>query len=704
MANLTFTTTQWGTSFIRSPNQIARDISNSFESSINYLDGLEQISEELAPTLYRAQFDNGGSLTVAGTGFDGSLWSIQTMSYAEPANRVAFQFSGDLRFSTNSEYFAGSFSNIQTKLTDLEISAEGKWNIDSSGAGSGWVRNITYEQSGETLKIEDGSISYNRYQASGRLGTVTVISAQGHSLAITDTSKLTAPFLDGLQGRSWAYFFSADFLNGNDRLVAGGMNDDFGGFAGNDRLFGKGGNDTLRGGTGNDSIYGDIGRDALRGDSGDDVLNGGPGGDAMTGGNGDDLYYVDDVADWVVETDSSLVTGGKDSVYSELSAYTLPAHTEIVRLLSTGTANATGNGLSNILYAGAGNNVLDGRAGRDTVSYADAGSGVAVSLADTGTQATGGSGSDRLIGIENLAGTRFNDELVGNGGDNLLRGKGGNDRLVGGDGNDTLDGGAGVDTMLGSAGHDTYAVDSLADVVWESRLAGAGSDTLRFDFAGTSAVTVSLGGTVASLTVGKTYANIENLSLGGTAAHNGIGSPANNLVVGNAAANKLFGLGGSDTLIGGAGADTLVGGSGNDRFVLSSAARSDTLGDFTSGSDRLAISQAGIRIGDGDTTPSSTTVEGPGGFSNRTELVVVTGNIAGAITATTAAAKIGAAGSAYTVGRTALFAVDNGADSSLFRFTAANADATVSAGELELLATLIGTGSTAVSDYLFIGV
>jgi serralysin len=62
------------------------------------------------------------------------------------------------------------------------------------------------------------------------------------------------------------------------------------------------------------------------------------------------------------------------------------------------------------LYAGAGNNVLDGATGNDTVSYAYglAGtSGVTVNLAVAGAQATGGSGSDTLISIENLIGSAY---------------------------------------------------------------------------------------------------------------------------------------------------------------------------------------------------------------------------------------------------------------------------------------------------------
>jgi len=170
----------------------------------------------------------------------------------------------------------------------------------------------------------------------------------------------------------------------------------------------------------------------------------------MTGGDGSDVYYVRDVGDLVSETNATASSGGTDTVYSYLSAYTLTANVENGRILATVAANLTGNTLNNVLYAGAGNNGLDGGSGIDTVSYAYglAGTtGVIVSLAEGTTQATGGSGSDTLTNIENLIGSGFNDSLTGNAGHNVLNGGAGNDLLTGGVGHDMLTGGAGSDTF-----------------------------------------------------------------------------------------------------------------------------------------------------------------------------------------------------------------------------------------------------------------
>jgi hypothetical protein len=137
--------------------------------------------------------------------------------------------------------------------------------------------------------------------------------------------------------------------------------------------------------------------------------------------------------------------------------------------------------------------------------------------------------------------------LVGGSGNDSLTGGDFSDKLLGGIGNDSLDGGVGIDTMIGGTGKDTYIVDNTGDVVTEN--AGEGIDTVN------SSVTYTLG------------ANIENLTLTGTAAINGTGNVLNNVLTGNAKANALTGGAGNDTLDGGAGNDVLNGGIGIDKMT-----------------------------------------------------------------------------------------------------------------------------------------
>ncbi|MBJ6125833.1 right-handed parallel beta-helix repeat-containing protein [Microvirga splendida] len=119
------------------------------------------------------------------------------------------------------------------------------------------------------------------------------------------------------------------------------------------------------------------------------------------------------------------------------------------------------------------------------------------------------------------------------------------------DGNDTLTGSGGVDTMAGGKGDDTYIVNKDGDTIIEN--ANEGIDL----------VLASAKHTLA--------ANVENLTLTGTASINGYGNELDNVLIGNAGNNNLESFGGADTLYGGDGLDTLQGGDGNDVYIVHDA-------------------------------------------------------------------------------------------------------------------------------------
>ncbi len=239
------------------------------------------------------------------------------------------------------------------------------------------------------------------------------------------------------------------------------------GFDGNDRIYGEGAGDVLLGMSGNDYLSGGKGNDKIYGAIGKDTLHGGTGADTMVGDDGSDTYYVDHKLDVVTETNSTARTGGTDTVYSSLSTHTLAKYIESGHILASGKANLTGNGLDNVLYAGVGNNVLNGSTGSDTVSYTygvKGTTGVKINLLLGTGQSTGGSGTDTLTAIENLSGSRYNDTLTGNKGANILSGVAGNDSLSGGAGNDTLIGGLGKDALAGGAGNDRFDFNALSEM------------------------------------------------------------------------------------------------------------------------------------------------------------------------------------------------------------------------------------------------
>jgi len=312
------------------------------------------------------------------------------------------------------------------------------------------------------------------------------------------------------------------------------------------RVSGTGVGELLVGSEGDDRLYGLAGNDELRGLAGDDLLDGGIGADTLVGGHGQDVFIVDDAADSVVEE----VGGGIDRVESSVS-YTLSANVENLALVGTAAAG-TGNSLDNIITGNAADNVLDGKAGRDRLVggaghdtfMVDNALDVLVEQANEGRDLVKSSISYALgEHLEDLAltgGAAISG--TGNAADNRLVGNGASNMLTGGAGNDELDGAGGVDTLKGGIGNDVYIVDAAGDVVTES--AGEGTDGVR------SSVTYTLG------------ANVENLTLTGTAAIGATGNGSNNILVGNS---------GSNVLNGGGGADVLSGGAGNDIYVVDNA-------------------------------------------------------------------------------------------------------------------------------------
>ena len=181
----------------------------------------------------------------------------------------------------------------------------------------------------------------------------------------------------------------------------------------------------------------------------------------------------------------------------------------------------------------------------------------------------GGAGSDTLVAGNgrDAQGNAIGDLLLG--GTNGLLGRVDTDTsadlLIAGDGADTLDGGDGVNTLIGGKGNDYYYIRSKDDVVTEASDGGT-ADAM---FVGFSEKT----GTPWDIDMAPTgkYANIEQVTLTGSANLSVLGYENSDKIVGNFGNNTfdggvgddtLLGMGGNDSLIGGEGADSLDGGSG----------------------------------------------------------------------------------------------------------------------------------------------
>jgi hypothetical protein len=175
-----------------------------------------------------------------------------------------------------------------------------------------------------------------------------------------------------------------------------------------------------------------------------------------------------------------------------------------------------------------------------------------------------------------------------------------------GAGNDTFTGGASVEYVFDEAGNDTYSLGAGNDFYFASSDGGTdkadggtGVDTFAVDGGTIDPLNINLG-TTAALGLNATTATF-GTALGSekvTGFEIVQGTAGNDVIVGGAAAETLYGNAGNDTIAGGGGADKLWGGDGNDTFVLLSAkdsgmtrAGSDTIMDFTQGSDLLDLSR-----------------------------------------------------------------------------------------------------------------
>jgi hypothetical protein len=301
--------------------------------------------------------------------------------------------------------------------------------------------------------------------------------------------------------------------------------------------------------------------------------------------------------------------------------------------------------------------IVNGGGGINSLDYSQYPSGVTVQLANSpamGTAtATGG-----VLNIQNVAGSHFNDTLIGNDQDNVFTTYGGRDTILCNGGNDTvrivglqdpastIDGGSGSNLLWANDGTNTWTLSgvgsgSLAGTVssnpsaampftnFQQVLGGLGSDTFRIlpgasftylngnggvnwlDYSAyTSQVTVNLATSTATGVVGANCFNIENV-IGSRSAANtltGNAAPLGNILVGGNAADTITAGTARSILIGGLGADVITGGTADDIVIggftdydQNQAALSAIMGEWRSSADvyltRISKIRAGIVSG-----------------------------------------------------------------------------------------------------------
>lgn len=473
-----------------------------------------------------------------------------------------------------------------------------------------------------------GSDAANRFwsdrgadQESGLAGDDVFLAAPGDDTVDGGDGSDTADFSD--DGPVTVHLVSgvAQSNGGTDALVGienvtGSPSDDV--ITGDDAdnvLRGMDGQDTIRGGGGNDELRGGANSER-RGKV--DQLSGGPGDDLI---DGFDLDMGKRQKDTWDEVDFGTATV---PVTVDLAAGTAVGEgTDTLLNIEdvVGTAQddtLSGSDLSNEINGGAGNDVVSGAGGDDVLKDSkgddayDGGEGIDVITFNLSTESvhvdlsTGtatGQGTDAITGVENVAGSLFDDQITGDDGPNLLNGGYGSDTVEGGAGDDALRGNRGNDDLSGGDGADVLSPhrgkdathggegDDIVFGSWDTDThnGGPGVDTINYS---TSHDELDL-----DLTAGTATADATDQLTG---FENAVGTNQSDHLVGDAGDNRLDSGRGVDEITGLDGNDVILSGADHDRDFIAGGVGTDAV-DYSMAPRRVVVDlRAGFSDGTGN--------------------------------------------------------------------------------------------------------
>ncbi len=409
---------------------------------------------------------------------------------------VSIQFVNNASDGTDDRDGDGVFGEDRNLVVD-NLNIGGKVNEDGSING------------GVTLEAEDASVS--RY-----------LAANGTDVSGTETMSWQGTmsfYPDGVPDN-----VEELFTEGSDNVILENSDPRYGeekiydALDGNDMVIGGKADDHIRGGRGNDRLGGGDGDDTFHvsgSEDGYDMVQGGNGIDRILGSDGDDVIGLDSYSGQ--NTVEIIDGGGGDNVIQGSAKANLDfSHTELKNIReirggegdnriigSRGNDNISGGEGNDTLYGGTGNDSISGGAGNDNirvggdkeVDKVDAGQGDDYIYAGGNDVIDGGEGNDTLDArhatlsddgtglkaenihnVENVYGSKYDDQVKGGEGKNRLYGYGGDDTLDGGAGNDDIRGGEGDDILIGGEGNDYIAGGSGDDIID----AGDGNDIVVF--------------------------------------------------------------------------------------------------------------------------------------------------------------------------------------------------------------------------------
>ncbi|WP_445628064.1 beta strand repeat-containing protein [Nostoc sp. DSM 114167] len=541
--------------------------------------------------ILNVDFSTGNNILNGGAGDD------TVSAGASKGNNLLFGDDGN-------DYLDTSY--VSTNFGYSFIGSSGN-NTLNGGAGNDTLRadspsgnNLLFGDDGNDYLSTSGFNPYRPYFSFNSSGNHTLNGGAGD-----DT--LRAEFSTGNN------LLSGD--DGNDSLDISGDFVLFGTSAGN--FYPSSGNNTLNGGAGDDTLR-------ARYSTGNNLFSGGNGNDSfyltslsldtatsslvtqtVDGDEGQDFLYVDyslatltkstnrilTRGDDLLSVDYTLSTEGIISTFNpttnigEITAGTYRvSYKDIEGLNISGTIyddNIVGSNGNDTLSGGyGGQDTIDGEAGDDVLSvdysYGNATGGIATTFNATTNKGSITTGTYRVdyknIEQLNILGTAYDDNIIGN------------------NGNDTLStGNSGKDTIDGGEGDDVLSVDY----------------TFNFNITKAIATTFNAATNTGSITAGTNqvnYKNIERLNISGTGYDDNIlGNSGNDTLSGSYGKDTIIGDAGNDILAGGGGEDTLTGGTGNDKFVY------DLSNSYDDGTNTDVITDFG-GVGKGS-NPSATVVD-----------------------------------------------------------------------------------------------
>ncbi|MCC5646924.1 calcium-binding protein [Nostoc sp. CHAB 5824] len=439
--------------------------------------------------------------------------------------------------------------------------------------------NVNYSEGNNLLDGGDGNdylSASGNYYYNVRAGLIFLNPIPGNNTLTggAGDDNLNADYSTGnntLTGGAGDDNLNADYSTGNNTLTGGAGDDNLsvsgfttGRFGDSYRSYGTG-NNTLNGDAGDDSFNASYttGNNTLNGGIGDDYFNldNSTGNNLIFGGDGNDLFYINTLytapsslvtqtldggkGDDLLSVDYSRSSGGITTTFNATTNIgSITADTNrvnykfIERLNIKGTFyddNIVGNSGNDTLSTGnGGKDTIDGGKGDDVLSVDYGNSSAGVTTTFNATTNIGSITADtnrvnyKFIERLNIQGTAYDDNIVGNSGNDTLS--------TGNGGKDTIDGGKGDDVLSVDYGNSSGGMTTTFNASTNIGAITAGTNRVNYKF-------------------------IERLEIKGTTYDDNI--------VGNSGNDTLFGgYGGKDTIDGGKGDDYLSGSysSGNQTF------------------------------------------------------------------------------------------------------------------------------------------